>query len=123
MSIREITRKIKGKAKKWATYELAVALIIIFVGVSSFGLGRLSALENEQFDVYIENPSDTQLEGMAIEALENEGKYVGSKNGSSYHLPWCPGAQRILPKNQIWFDTIEEAENAGYNPAGNCKGL
>lgn len=52
-----------------------------------------------------------------------EGAYVASKSGKAYHLPWCPGAQRIKAENKIWFDTKEQAEAVGYQPAGNCKGL
>lgn len=59
--------------------------------------------------------------GAALEA--KGGEYVASKNGKAYHFPWCSGAQRIKPANQVWFETKEAAEAAGYLPAGNCKGL
>ena len=52
-----------------------------------------------------------------------EGKYVASKSGTKYHLPWCGGAKQIKEANKIWFDTKEEAEAAGYTPATNCKGI
>lgn len=51
------------------------------------------------------------------------GQYVASKKGSKYHLPWCAGAKSILEENKIWFASKEEAEKAGYTPAGNCKGI
>jgi methylphosphotriester-DNA--protein-cysteine methyltransferase len=38
-------------------------------------------------------------------------------------LPDCPGAKQISEQNKIWFASIEEAEKAGYKPAGNCPGL
>ncbi|TSC62722.1 MAG: hypothetical protein G01um101448_259 [Parcubacteria group bacterium Gr01-1014_48] len=51
------------------------------------------------------------------------GQYVASKKGTKYHFPWCGGAARISEENKIWFNSKEEAEKAGYTPAGNCKGL
>lgn len=48
---------------------------------------------------------------------------VGSKTGTKYHLPTCPGAKRIKPENLITFNSIPAAEAAGYTKAANCKGL
>lgn len=50
-------------------------------------------------------------------------RYVASKNGTKYHLPTCSGAKRIKEENKIWFDSKTEAEQAGYEPAKNCKGI
>lgn len=50
-------------------------------------------------------------------------KYVASKSGTKYHLPTCTGAKKIAEKNKIWFATKEEAEQAGFSPASNCKGI
>jgi len=51
------------------------------------------------------------------------GKVVASRKGSKYHFPWCSGGKTIREENIIWFDSIKQAQNAGYTPAGNCKGL
>lgn len=53
--------------------------------------------------------------------VKTEGKYVGSLQSDKYHLPSCRWAEKISPVNQIWFDTKEEAEKAGYKPCGVCK--
>lgn len=53
----------------------------------------------------------------------SQGMYVGSKSGKTYHLPWCSGAQRIKEDNKVWFSSKTEAENKGYQPAANCKGI
>ncbi len=52
-----------------------------------------------------------------------EKVYVGSKNSTKYHLPWCAGAKRIAEANQVWFASKEEAHQAGYTPAANCPGI
>ena len=44
--------------------------------------------------------------------------YIGNKNSKTLHLPTCSS----LPaeKNQIRFDSYEEAISAGYTPCGRC---
>jgi hypothetical protein len=68
-------------------------------------------------------PVKKQTTPSAVVSSEAGGKYVASKSGSAYHFPWCSGAKRIKEENKIYFNTKEEAEKAGYHPAGNCKGL
>ncbi len=55
--------------------------------------------------------------------LPTGGQVVASKSGSKYFLPWCGSVSRIKDTNKVWFASVEEAEAAGYQPAGNCKGL
>ncbi len=47
-------------------------------------------------------------------------QYVGSKNSDKYHLPGCSHAKKINPENQVWFNSKEEAEAAGYTPCSVC---
>ncbi len=51
------------------------------------------------------------------------GQVVASKTGTKYYFPWCAGAKRIKPENQITFASADLARSAGYTPAANCKGL
>lgn len=57
------------------------------------------------------------------QSQNGEGIYVASKNGTKYHLPSCSGAKRIKEENKVWFNSKAEAEQAGYEPAKNCKGI
>lgn len=120
--------------------ELFSALLIVVVGVISFGLGRLSVRStvavphkyvpftqgaqvgasqsgkiSEEITATIATTSTSQQSGGK--------KYVGSKNGTKYHLPWCSGAAHIAEANKVWFASKEEASRAGYTPAANCKGM
>lgn len=119
---------------------LTVGLILL-VGIASFGLGRLSVLEQEthghsagvRIGVAPELVAETEpsIESDAIQiqtgeaSLEtySEGEFVASKNGKAYHYPWCPGAKQISEQNKIFFPSRSAAEAAGYKPAANCKGL
>lgn len=114
--------------------DLFMAATIFLVGIIGFGLGRLSVIWPEKEPIRVENPEkakDGMEEGTGQKAHEQnagianaiQGKYVGSRSGSAYHFPWCPGAQKIKEANKIWFGSKEEAEARGYKPAGNCEGL
>lgn len=124
------------KVKEWFSVnraDLFVAAVIFFVGLSSFGLGRLSVIWPQKEPITIENHESRVMNHGDEGAQGNDkaasilrsvnGRYVASKSGKYYHYPWCPGAQKIKEANKIWFDTKEEAKKAGYKPAGNCSGL
>ncbi len=139
-------QKSKHLARKLLVSDLYIALIIIFVGFASFGLGRLSASTGKETvriygdgqeasvasAVYSGDEESSPSVQTVVHSIvsENagviptgEGKYVASKNGSAYYLPSCSGASRIKDENKIWFDSKSAAEEAGYHKAANCKGL
>ncbi len=45
-----------------------------------------------------------------------KGKFVASKWGKYFYSPTCKEAERIKPKNRVWFNSWEKAEKAGYKP-------
>ena len=145
MSIQEIVTNIKRILGDVDTF---LALLLILTAVSAFGLGRLSVAQNTPQNKEIkmtempasalvaesngqetvkvsESPTTTPKtpEQSTQQVIPQKEQYVASKNGTKYHLPWCPGAKQIKEENKIWFSSKEEAEKAGYTPASNCKGL
>ncbi len=134
MSIKDFIKKSKRFVDENAY--IFIVLIIVFVAFGSFGLGRLSKIDESKIPLHIEG-----LTASVVNANKNDkniifgrniepkipsklaGTYVGSKTGKKYHFPWCSGARRIKENNKIIFKTIEEARKAGYTPAVNCKGL
>ncbi|MCA9361104.1 hypothetical protein KC845_00950 [Candidatus Kaiserbacteria bacterium] len=112
--------------------------LILLIGATSFGLGRLSVVDSshivgpvvdiEQSAMVTVSPPTAKAEvtdpinPVSSEPV-SEKAYVGSKNGSKYHLLSCPGAKQIKEENKVYFSSIAEAESKGYTPAGNCKGL
>lgn len=121
MNIQQNWQKIKGIL----VGELFMVLLLILVGFLSFGLGRLSHAPQERVPVRILPHESAAIDSFTrgAESGISQGAYVASKNSDKYHLPWCSGAQRIKEANKIWFASKEEAEAAGYLPAGNCPGL
>jgi len=149
MSIKESFEKIKGygerakealRPEKLLERSTFIALVVVLTALASFALGRLSALEANREPVRITFPEGREkgisaatslsvpmpqasAPGRNEEAGKPQGMYVGSKNGTKYHLPWCSGAKRISDANKVWFASKEEAASAGYTPAANCKGM
>ncbi len=99
-------------------------ILILLVGIGSFGLGKYSVapeIERSPPQVVLSTNTPASVTN-AVQQAES-AQYVGSKNGSKYHFLWCPGASQMKEENKIFFNTIEEAKGAGYTPAANCKGL
>lgn len=47
-------------------------------------------------------------------------KIIGNKNSKKYQRPDCSGYLATSEKNRVLFNTVEEAEAAGFARAGNC---
>lgn len=118
MNILEMWQKIKNYAED-AVSEWGIIAIVILVGMGSFGLGRLSALEEPPLAVAVHQVAAAG----ASPEMSPGGQIVASRGGSVYHYPWCAGAQAMSPQNKIWFESEAAAQSAGYRPAKNCKGL
>lgn len=54
------------------------------------------------------------------ETKAETGNYLRNSNSMKFHKPNCRWAQKISPKNMVWFETREEAINAGYQPCKVC---
>lgn len=135
MSIQELLVKFKSASKNT---EVLLTILIIVTAVTSFYLGRYSVEEKLHTRDNVlgdtKEPLSTQnLQPHAAATIQSKGElqsasstlgaYVASKTGKKYHLPWCGSAKQIKEENKIWFQSKEEAEQAGYTPAANCKGM
>lgn len=97
----------------------------LFIGL---GIGLLASY----FAFRAPEPSpDILITGniIPIESIQNSddaydgktlGKYLASRSGTKYYPVGCKSADRIKPENRIWFNDIESAQGAGYEPASNC---
>lgn len=141
--------KIKGffkDPKNPILGQLYIPIIIILIGIISFGLGRLSVVGSSKPPIVLDS---TAVKNAALGGTNSApvggvnqsaavagslpvkkasvpdlgGAVVASKKGAKYHLPWCSGAKTISEANKITFSSPEEARKAGYTPAGNCKGI
>lgn len=47
--------------------------------------------------------------------------YVGNTNSGQFHYASCTWAQRIAEHHRVYFESRDEAINAGYVPCKVCK--
>lgn len=127
------------------------AILIVLVGIGSFGLGRISVVKTSSNSTVqaqiLPKPSvngakladfatstKTAEVSLKPKVADNIVKpvnlvgqdvkpYVASKSGTKYHLLTCSGAKRIKEENKVFFASKEEAEASGYSKATNCPGL
>lgn len=114
--------------------EIFLGSCIILISIISYNLGQINSLKKtaitfkESGEGNVEN---SNLKADIFKAADNiphstlnpqklDTRVVVSKNSTKYHYSWCPGAKRIKPDNQIWFNSDKEAESRGYVLAGNC---
>lgn len=90
------------------------SILLILIGVVSFGLGRMTILADQ-----------TEATAVVIDSSKAEEtvdpQVVVSKNGTKYHYLWCPGASQMKEENKLFFPNEEAAIEAGYEPASNCE--
>ncbi len=48
-------------------------------------------------------------------------KYMGNSNTRKFHLTSCDSASRTKESNRVYFETRDEAIEAGYEPCKRCK--
>ena len=134
-----MSEKIKHFLASEGGERIALALIVLLVGVISFGLGRMSIQDKKtQGEARFGEVELDTLSASAFSAAQQadigtntqtqtndsqSGQVVASKNGEVYHYPWCSGAQRMKEENKIYFNSITEAKAAGLRPAANCPEL
>lgn len=130
MSIPNLIHKIKSKTGI-DQITFMYLIIIIGVGIGSFGLGRISKdnerdIKSNTFAIqkvdYLNNKNIEESNIDDISQIETiEKKYVASKNGKMYYSLDCSGAKRIKSENEVWFSTKSDAEKSGYTLSSTCK--
>src|SRR5690606_30548873 len=70
------------------------------------------------------NPSVTGEKQWQLTAPPDTAVAVirGNRNSKIYHLPQgCPGYNQLGETNRVLFNSEQEAQQAGYRRAGNCR--
>ncbi len=135
-SIQDIVNIFKSLAAN-DTWFLGCLLLLTALG--SFGLGRASldlavaggGVVGPAAVVVHEAPSavapvsatSPAVPATAVEATAGTVAYVGSRNGTKFHLLTCPGASQIKEENKVYFSSKQDAYSKGYTEAANCKGI
>ncbi len=69
----------------------------------------------------VEKEKIEELEEEPIKKTFKPGKFVASKTGTKFHAPKSEWGKKIKKKNAVWFDSKEEAIQAGYKPGDGIK--
>jgi ligand-binding sensor domain-containing protein len=92
-----------------------------------WGLSRYDTVTNS-FTTYTEHDDPEDILEMVISSKDEPrpedvytGQVIGNKKSNKYHHPNSPSAKSILEENRSYFDSVEEAQAAGYERAGNFK--
>ncbi len=137
MSINDYTEKIKYFIGTEKGKDILTVVIVILVGLSSFGLGRMS----KNAPVAELNSSDINTPANALNSINNanigsnrvlstqkstqsdsikSGNFFASKRGKKYYPADCFAGKTIKEENKIYFSTSSEAESAGYTLSSSC---
>jgi len=104
------------------THKQKTIIIIAFLGslVLTFTLGRLSAQNQIKEPSKIDIISSQDLKQRKLESGESEVSIEirASSQGTKYYFPWCKST--FNEENTIYFTSIEEAEEKGYEQASGC---
>jgi len=120
-----ITNSLESQVGK----DILTIIIVILVGLGSFGLGRLSKNpRNEGIKIEYKGEVINQ-QGSAIKAikeLESTGKasagpFFASSRGSKYYPSGCSAGKSIKQGNRVYFESKVVAESAGYSLSTSCK--
>lgn len=123
MIIKDWWEKIKGLRQFFLSYEkeIFVILLVVLSSTLSFGLGRLTKLQENQAPITITMASSTLTSEIKItDEVSADTRIVASKKGTKYYYPWCGGSKNIKVENLRYFATASAAEAAGYTRAANC---
>lgn len=73
----------------------------------------------------IQAPAAAQASPPGVSAADHlvpmDANYVGNAKSMKFHYPDCRWAQKISPANRVYFETREEAIEAGYTPCKVCR--
>ncbi len=117
--------KIKSFIESNTGKDILTVLIIIMVGLGSFGLGRLSKNPPKEPLKVIYEGEELNIPkpvSNVVETTKNSsGGYFGSKQGTKYYPLGCSAGKTIKQENRVYFDTAEDAEKTGYSLSTSCK--
>ena len=119
--------KIKQFVQSNSGKDILTIIIIILLGLMSFGLGRLSKEDSQGLKIeYNDQLNDvSSLNDSYVEPLAKVSNSVGkaffaSNRGKKYYSIGCSAGKTIKQENRIYFSTELDAQKAGYEKSTSC---
>lgn len=107
--------------------DILTIIIVILVGLGSFGIGRLSK-ENSSSGIKITYPNQEATAIKAFDSVQSTTNtsqkgskgYFASKRGNKYYPIDCSSGKTIKEENRVYFNSSIEAEKGGYQLSSSC---
>lgn len=110
-------KKIRERVSKYQD-KIILTVGVVLIAAMSFAAGRITKIFNsDPSSVEIVDEEINSTEGNLVDYIpkeKSEGDFVGDINDNKYYPFNSKEAAVILDENKIWFDSKEEAEEAGY---------
>ena len=131
--------KIKRFLASQKGKDILVILIVFFVGIGSFSLGKLSAggdkgLKISHSSTKTHTTKQSLITAQAVQFLEqnkeldkidfdknNTKKFFASSRGKKYYPLDCSAGKSIKASNRVYFESESQAQSAGYELSSSCK--
>ena len=97
MILNQIREKIKDLISKAEEPPVYLAILIVLIAFASFGLGRLSLIDEKRVPVKITTPREANIvtQSAGVSSDTAQASVIASKNGTKYYFSWCSGLSRI----------------------------
>lgn len=120
VSLKHINKKIKAFYEDFIKKTIFVWIVVLSL-INSYILGFISQSNNDFQDLVIDKNPEINLNPENISKnIEEKGSVVASKNGTKYYFVDCSGVNRIKEENKIYFKSVDEAVEDGYEKASSC---
>ena len=96
-----------------STQKPEMFLYLLVVAIAGFFISLFS-IETKRKEI-----AEGKKEAKSVEKSFKPGKYIASRTGKKFHAPKCDWAKKVKKENAVWFDSKEDAMNAGYK-ADDC---
>lgn len=106
--------KIKWRDSFWLLTSILVLSLV-------FSIVQLIIQENKRGSLIVFEKVETdQITNVNNNKNSDYQTVVASKTGKFYYYPSCGRAKLIKNYSEIWFKSVQLAEQAGYLPADGC---
>tara|TARA_B100001765_G_scaffold215143_1_gene185676 strand:- start:2363 stop:2737 length:375 start_codon:yes stop_codon:yes gene_type:complete len=122
-TIEKLSEKIKRFNKTDIGRTILWGIIFCCFGISSFFLGGIY----ERQQIREETPVELEYSQEAVDLWNSyqaskfsNTQFFASKNGTVVYPVGCSKGNRIKDENKVFFNTLEQAIDAGYRLAEGC---
>lgn len=107
-----VTEPIKKPPTNWLLVSTVALATILAVAILAWATGTINVGSGSGLPDTAANDTPT--------AETPQKRIKGNRRNKLYHLPRCRSYDKLADRNIRWFNTEENAKNAGYKKAGDC---